>query len=45
MQEWDSDWHPHWKRVEAEDAEMKTSEWVSREKKLMWLPLDGEIWS
>ena len=23
-------WHPHWKRVEAEDAEMKISEWVSR---------------
>ena len=22
-------WHPHWKMVEAEDAEMKISEWVS----------------
>ena len=30
-------WNPHWKRVEAEDAEMKISEWVSRERKLMWL--------
>jgi hypothetical protein len=29
-------WHPHWKRVEAEDAEMKISEWVSRKRKLRW---------
>ncbi len=31
-------WHPHWKRAEAEDAEdaeMKISEWVSRKRKLM----------
>jgi hypothetical protein len=26
-------WHPHWKRVEAGDAEMKISEWVSRKRK------------
>ena len=25
-------WHPRWKRVEAEDAEMKISEWVSRKR-------------
>jgi hypothetical protein len=31
-------WHPHWKRVEAEDAEMKINEWVSRKRKLMWMP-------
>ncbi len=30
-------WHPHRKRVEAEDAEMKISEWVSRKRKLMWM--------
>jgi hypothetical protein len=30
-------WHPHWKRAEAEDAEMKISEWVSRKRKLMWI--------
>ena len=28
-------WHPHWKRVKAEDAdaEIKLSEWVSRKRK------------
>ncbi len=36
-------WHPHWKRVEAEDAEMKISKWVSRKRKLMWI--HGEIWN
>jgi hypothetical protein len=30
-------WHPHWKRVEAEDAQMKISGWVSRKRKLMWM--------
>jgi hypothetical protein len=34
-------WHPHWKRVEAEDAEMKISEWVSRKRKLMWMARFG----
>ncbi len=36
-------WHPlaHWKRVEAEDAEMKISEWVSRKRKLMWVARFG----
>jgi hypothetical protein len=34
-------WHPHWKRVEAEDAEMKISEWVSRKRKLMWMAKFG----
>jgi hypothetical protein len=32
---------PHWKRVEAEDAEMKISEWVSRKRKLMWMARFG----
>ena len=37
-------WHPHWKRVEAEDAAMKISEWVSRKRKLMWMArFDAEI--
>ncbi len=36
-----SGWHPHWKRVEAEDAEMKISEWVSRKRKLMWMARFG----
>jgi hypothetical protein len=27
-------WHPHWKRVEAEDAGMKISKWVSRKRNL-----------
>jgi len=35
-------WHPHWKRVEAADAEMKISDWVSRKRKF---DVDGEIWS
>ena len=30
-------WHPHWKRVKAEDAEMKLSKWVSRKRKLTWM--------
>jgi hypothetical protein len=36
-------WHPHWKRAEAEDAEMKilVSGWVSESRKrklrLMWM--------
>jgi hypothetical protein len=36
-------WHPHWKRVEAEDAEMKISEWVSRlrKRKLRWMARFG----
>jgi hypothetical protein len=34
-------WHPHWKRVEAEIAEMKVSEWVSRKRKLMWMARFG----
>ncbi len=34
-------WHPHWKRVEAEDAEMKISKWVSRKRKLMWMARFG----
>ena len=34
-------WHPHWKRVEAEDAEMKISEWVARKRKLMWMARFG----
>ena len=34
-------WHRHWKRVEAEDAEMKISEWVSRKRKLMWMARFG----
>jgi hypothetical protein len=38
-------WHPHWKRVEAEDvtedAEMKISEWVSRKRKSMWMARFG----
>jgi hypothetical protein len=34
-------WHPHWKRVEAEDAEMGKSEWVSRRRKLMWMARFG----
>jgi hypothetical protein len=34
-------WHPHWKRVEAEDAEMKISEGVSRKRKLMWMARFG----
>ena len=36
-------WHPHWKRVtvEAEDAEMKISERVSRKRKLMWMARFG----
>ena len=34
-------WHPHWKRVEAEDAEMTISEWVSRKRKLMWMARFG----
>ncbi len=33
--------HPHWKRVEAEDAEMKISAWVSRKRKLMWMARFG----
>jgi hypothetical protein len=38
-------WHPHWKRVEAADAdsEMKISEWVSTEEEEA--DVDGEIWS
>ena len=31
----------HWKRVEAEDAEMKISEWVSRKRKLVWMARFG----
>ncbi len=34
-------WHPHWKSVEAEDAEMKISEWVSRKRNLMWMARFG----
>ena len=34
-------WHHHWKRVEAEDAEMKISEWLSRKRKLMWMARFG----
>ncbi len=34
-------WHPHWKSVEAEDAEMKISEWVSRKRNLMWMAIFG----
>ncbi len=30
-----------WKRVEAEDAEMKISERVSRKRKLMWMASFG----
>jgi hypothetical protein len=29
------------KRVEAEDAEMKISAWVSRKRKLMWMARFG----
>ena len=40
-------WHPHWKRVEAEDADSEVkimtriSEWVSRKRKLMWMARFG----
>jgi hypothetical protein len=34
-------WHPHWKRVEAEDAEMKIGEWALRKRKLMWMARFG----
>ena len=34
-------WRPHWKRVEAEDAEMKISEWSSRKGRLMWMARFG----
>jgi hypothetical protein len=35
-------WHPHWKRVEAENAEqMGIREWVSRRRKLMWMARFG----
>ena len=26
-------WHPHWKRVEAEDLEMGIGPWASRRRK------------
>ena len=35
-------WHPHWKRVEAENAEqMGIRKWVSRRRKLMWMARFG----
>jgi hypothetical protein len=34
-------WHSHRERVDAEDAEMKISEWVSRKRKLMWMARFG----
>jgi hypothetical protein len=35
-------WHPHWKRVEAEDAEMKISGVGLQEEEV---DVDGDIWS
>ena len=35
-------WHPHWKRVEAENAEqMGIRKWVSRRRTLMWMARFG----
>ncbi len=35
-------WNPHWKRVEAEDAELK-NQWVGLQEEEV--DVDGEIWS
>ncbi len=36
-----SSWHPHWKRVEAEDLEMGIGTWASRRRKQIWLARFG----
>ena len=34
-------WHPHWARVEKEDAEMGILPWASRARKAVWMARFG----